>query len=126
MSVNLITKEDLDEIERFADKLFGKINIDVVLKNHFVDRINDVRNKKQISKPEMIRLFRQTFRQHKKYLKDLDSNTQEVINDIQTDINLPFVMKWDDKNKEMDLIAKTIMRKKNFMTSNDKIIVENQ
>ena len=39
------------------------------------------------------------------------------------DVNVPFVLKWD--GKEFDLIAKTIMRKKNFKSSNKKFAVEN-
>lgn len=124
--VKTVSKEELDEIEKFADKLFSKINIDVEFTNHFLDRINDARNGKQITKPEMIRLFKQTFKQHKKHLKGLDNNAQQVINDIQTELNLPFVIKWDEKNKEFDLISKTIMRKSDFKTSNEKIIVEDK
>ena len=30
--------------------------------------------------------------------------------DMKTDVNVPFVLKWD--GKEFDLIGKTIMRKK--------------
>jgi len=45
------------------------------------------------------------------------------LNDTQTDINLPFVLKWDERNKEFDLISKTIMRKKDFKTSGPKLKV---
>jgi len=46
-----------------------------------------------------------------------------VLNDTQTDLNLPFVLKWDEKSQEFDLISKTIMRKKDFKTSNQKLKV---
>ena len=39
-----------------------------------------------------------------------------VINDMKTDINMPFVIDIDRKG-DMELIAKTVMRKKNFTTS---------
>ena len=32
---------------------------------------------------------------------------------IESDINIPFVMKWDRENNELDMIAKTVKRKKN-------------
>ena len=32
---------------------------------------------------------------------------------------MPFALKWD--GKELDLVAKTVMRKKNFATSNQKL-----
>ena len=41
---------------------------------------------------------------------------------MQTDVNMPFVLKWD--GKELDLVAKTVMRKKNFATSNQKLSFE--
>ena len=42
--------------------------------------------------------------------------------DMQTDVNMPFVLKWD--GKELDLVAKTVMRKKDFKTSNKTFAVE--
>ena len=35
---------------------------------------------------------------------------------MTTDINMPFVIKYDRRNGELDLIAKTVMRKKSFRT----------
>ena len=44
-----ITKTDLDQIEKYADKLFAKVGIDVEFTRHFLDRVNDERNRKQTS-----------------------------------------------------------------------------
>ena len=41
---------------------------------------------------------------------------------MRTDINMPFALKWDCK--ELDLVAKTVMRKSNFSTSNPKLSFE--
>ena len=41
---------------------------------------------------------------------------------MRTDINMPFALKYDGKG--FDLIAKTVMRKKNFATSNTKLSFE--
>ena len=41
---------------------------------------------------------------------------KEAVHDSESDINIPFVMKWDRENNELDMIAKTVMRKKNFQT----------
>ena len=46
-----------------------------------------------------------------------------VINDMKTDINMPFVLAYDDRNKELDLVAKTIMRKRDFKTPNQKLTI---
>ena len=44
-----ITKSDLDQLEKYADRLFGAVGIDVEFTRHFLDRVNDERNKKQIT-----------------------------------------------------------------------------
>ena len=43
-----ITKNDLNQIEKYADKLFADVGIDVEFTRHFLDRVNDERNKKPI------------------------------------------------------------------------------
>jgi hypothetical protein len=40
------------------------------------------------------------------------------VKDLQSDLNMPIVVKYDEKNDEIDIVAKTIMRKKNFSTPN--------
>ena len=50
-------------------------------------------------------------------------DAEAVIHDMKTDVNMPFVLKYDSKNKELDLVAKTVMRKKNFATPNKKLEV---
>jgi len=116
-----VSKVDLAQVERFADKIFAKVGIDVEFTRHFLDRVNDPRNGKEISVAELTRLFRQTYKKHGKKIAKMGDDAQAVLNDIQTDINLPFVLQWD--GKEFDLISKTIMRKKDFKTSNQKLKV---
>lgn len=118
-----VTKKDLDGVERFADKLFAAVGIDVNFTRHFLDRVNDERNKKPINTAELTRLFKQTYKKHGKKIPKLGDDAQAVIHDMETDINMPFVLKYDDRTQEFDLVAKTIMRKKNFMTSNKKLQV---
>ena len=57
-----ITKSDLDQVERYADKLFAALGIDVEFTKHFMDRVNDARNKKQITSAELVRLFKQSYK----------------------------------------------------------------
>ena len=45
------------------------------------------------------------------------------MHDMKTDINVPFVLNWDKKSQEFDLMSKTIMRKGDFKTSNQKLSV---
>ena len=116
-----ITQKQLNAIESYADRLFRAVDIDVEFTRHFIDRVNDSRNKKQITQSELIRLFKQTYKKHGKQIPQMGDEAQAVIRDMQTDINMPFVLAYDNRNKELDLVAKTIMRKKGFKTSNQKL-----
>lgn len=118
-----LTKQDLDTVEKYADRIFAKIGLDVEFTRHFLDRVNDARNGKQITQAELTRLFKQSFQKHKKTFEKLPKDVEAVLNDIKTDINMPFVIQVDRKG-ELDMVAKTIMRKKNFSTSNKKYTVE--
>ncbi len=118
-----ITQSDLKSIEQYADKLFKAIGIDVGFTRHFLDRVNDERNRKQITTDELTALFKKTYEKHGKKIPKLGPDAEAVINDMQSDINMPFVLKWDRDSEELDLVAKTVMRKKNFMTSNQKLTV---
>ena len=44
-----VKKSDLDQIERYADRLFASLGIDVEFTRHFMDRVNDKRNEKPIT-----------------------------------------------------------------------------
>ena len=116
-----VTQSQLNDIEKYADRLFKAVNVDVNFTRHFVDRVNDKRNEKPISTSELTRLFKQTYKKHGKKIPKMGDDAQAVIHDMQTDINMPFVLAYDDRNKELDLVAKTIMRKRNFKTPNQKL-----
>jgi len=112
-----ITKSDLDQIEKYADKLFAAVGIDVEFTRHFLDRANDERNKKPISTAELIGLFKKTYKKHGKKIPALGPDAEAVIKDMRTDINVPFVLNID-RDGMLDLVAKTVMRKQNFKTTN--------
>tara|TARA_R110002167_G_scaffold60469_1_gene170774 strand:- start:982 stop:1908 length:927 start_codon:yes stop_codon:yes gene_type:complete len=111
-----ITQSDIDQIEKYADRLFASLKIDIEFTRHFMDRVNDARNIKQITVAELIRLFKQAYRRYGKKISKMPDDANAVINDMKTDINMPFVIDIGDKGA-MELIAKTVMRKKNFSTS---------
>ena len=118
-----VTKSDLDQLERYADRLFGAVGIDVEFTRHFLDRVNDVRNKMQITTAELTRLFKQSYKKFGKVIRKLGPDAQAVLSDMKTDINMPFVLNL--KGGELELVAKTVMRKKDFKTSNPKLAFEN-
>ena len=119
-----ITQKDLDKLEIYADRLFKAVGIDIEFTKHFIERVNDVRNKKQINILELMRLFTKTREQYGIKIAKLGPKAQAVIKDMITDINMPFVLQLDRKSQKLDLITKTIMRKKNFKTSNLKLTLE--
>ena len=98
LSEQEITKSDLDGVEKYADRLYKSVGIDVEFTRHFLDRVNDARNKKQITVAELIRLFKQSYKKYGKKIAKLGPDAEAVINDMQTDVNMPFVLKWDGKS----------------------------
>ena len=112
----------LNQVEKHLDKIWAKVGIDVEFTRHFLDRVNDERNKKPINTAELIRLFRLTYKKHGKKIPKMGPDAQAVVRDMETDINMPFVLNVD-KSGMLDLVAKTVMRKKDFKTSNPKLNV---
>ena len=110
-----VTKSDIDQVERYADKLFAALGIDVEFTKHFMDRVNDARNITQITPSELVRLFKQSYKKYGKKIAKMTDDANAVIHDMKTDINMPFVL--NHKKGEIELVAQTVMRKKNFSTS---------
>ena len=121
-----ITSSDLEALETFADRIFAKVGIDVEFTRHFLDRVNDERNGKQITASELTRLFKQEYKRWGQPIAQMGPDAEAVMKDLQTDINMPFALVWDKENEELDLIVKTVMRKPDFKTSNREFAIENE
>lgn len=118
-----ITQGMLDTLEKHLDKMFAAVGIDVEFTRHFLDRVNDERNKKPITLKELGLLFKDAYIKYGKKIAEMGPDAEAVIKDMRSDVNLPFVLNWDDRNQELDLVAKTVMRKKNFMTPDPELPV---
>ena len=116
-----ISMSQLNQVEKHLDKIWAKVGIDVEFTRHFHDRVNDERNKKPISTAELIRIYREIYKKYGKPISKLSSGVEILLKDMSTDINVPVVLKWD--GKEFDMIAKTVMRKKNFKSRTKKYAV---
>jgi hypothetical protein len=116
-----ITQVQLDTLEKYLDQLFRKLGIDVEFTRHFLDRVNDERNMKQITIKELAILFKDTYINYGKKIAQMGPDAQAVIKDMRSDINVPFVLNWDSHSQVLDLVAKTVMRKKNFTTPNPEL-----
>ena len=121
--VEEVSQSQLKDLEAYLDKLFNVLNIDVSFTRHFLDRVNDSRNGKPITVDELQLLFKKTIQKYGKKIPALGPDAEAVLSDMQTQINLPFVLKYDRDAEELDLVAKTVMRKKNFMTPDQKFTV---
>jgi len=109
-TVNEIPMADLQKIDKFADKQLNPIDV-VLTDKHFFDRLTDPRNKKEISQAELIGFFKRLGKKKKNFVNFLNLYGQIVAKDNRTNLNIPF-MKQANK-----VIAKTIMRKDDFKTS---------
>ena len=119
-----ITQVQLDTLEKYLDQLFSKLGIDVEFTRHFLDRVNDERNLKQITIKELAILFKDTYINYGKKIAQMGPDAQAVIKDMRSDINVPFVLNWDSRSQVLDLVAKTVMRKKNFTTPNPELKIQ--
>lgn len=121
---NPVTQVQLDALENALDRVFAKVGIDVEFTRHFLARVNDERNVKQITMSELGQLFKKEFVRYGKPIAQLGPDAQAVMKDLASDINIPFVLDWNKQTQMLELIAKTVMRKKNFSTSNKEFAVE--
>jgi hypothetical protein len=119
-----ISKIQLQVIEKSLDKLFAKLGIDVEFSGHFLDRINDERNIKQITISELINIYHSLYDKFGIKISKTPEEIEEVIKSLSTDINIPVNIHFDRKSSKIEMAAKTIMRKKNFKTPNPVLHVE--
>lgn len=125
-----ITKTQLQRIEQYADKLFKAFGIDIEFQDvykgtHFFQRLNDPRNQTQITSEELRDLFRKTSLKYGEKLSSANNGYEAVLKDMESDINMPFIIKFDRVNRELDLVPKTIMRKRDFKTPSPVLNLEN-
>jgi hypothetical protein len=110
-----MSKKQLNDLEKFADRILAKFKIDVEFTKHFLDRINDSRNDPEITVAEMQRFFKKIQKAKGENIKKL-KDTEAVLKDLQAELNIPVVVKY--KDGEFIVTHKTIMRKSNFKTTN--------
>lgn len=116
--LEFITQSELDGVELYLDRLFASVGIDIEFTKHFLDRVNDVRNKRQIEPEEIEDLFAKVYDEYGEEISKLGSNAEAVLTDMESDVNVPFVLKYNPTSKKLELISKTVMRKQRFQTSN--------
>ena len=112
-----ITPDQVKQADIFADKQLAPIDI-VLTDKHFFDQLNNKRNGEEISSAELNGFFERLGRNKKKFFEFFKEYEEIVATDKKTKLNIPFI------NKINKAIAKTIMRKDDFKTSNPKLVFE--
>jgi len=114
-----ISKKQLDELEKFADKLLGKFDIDIEFTKHFFDRVNDDRNTPDIKIAELQKFFKKIHKAKGNKIKTVN-DLQAVLKDVTTQINIPAVIKRKPLG-DFEVVMKTIMRKKDFKSTSPSV-----
>ena len=112
-----VSQRQIDDLEKFGDRLLKKFDIDIEFTRHFADRMNDKRNDPEIKVAEIQRLFKKIAKEQDKDIKK-HGDAEAVLKDMQSDLNLPIVVNY--KNGEFEVVNKTIMRKKGFKTTSQR------
>lgn len=114
---------DLKRIKAYLDKILAGFHMEFSFTKHFLDRVNDARNKTQITVGELISLLKDEFQKYGQKFKFMKPGTELLFKSMKSDINVPVAFDWDKNNNELNVVAKTIMRKKNFLSSTPKYVV---
>jgi len=116
----ILTTEHMKAFEKFVDKMFEKFNIDFDFTKHFRERMTDSRNDPCIDMKELAAMIQKIYKKYQGGDKSLSKfvDAEAVVKDIQSNLNMPIAVEYNRKDDELNVIAKTIMRKKNFSTPN--------
>ena len=112
-----VTPAELKQADAFADTQLAPIDVDLTSK-HVFDRLTG--RESDISFAQLIGFFKRLGRNKKEFFDFFQKYDEIVANDKTTNLNIPFLTMT---NKA---IAKTIMRKPNFMTSSPKMTFEEE
>jgi hypothetical protein len=119
----ILTTAHMNAFEKLVDRMFEKFGVDFEFTKHFRERMSDARNDPCIDMKELAQIVKKIYAKYQKGEKSLSKyvDSEAVIKDMQSDLNMPIAVEYDRKNDQIDVIAKTIMRKKNFRTPNPEI-----
>lgn len=116
-----IQDADMKSIEVYTNNLLKDRDFYLRFSGHFKERINDERNGTQISKQEITSLINKITKKFATLFVNVPKTGEKeiVFTDRETSINIPAIIRWSPKRNKNELFFKTIMRKKNFQSSNN-------
>lgn len=122
-----ISDNDMRKLEDYADRMFGRFDIDAEFRGHFIERLVDARNDPEIGAREIASLLQKMAKDHNKNgtLDDIMSpqrgGQEFVVRDKSSDINI--VATAESKRRGDELRFITTMRKKYWRPKNASDIV---
>ena len=114
MQKESVSQREVNDLEKFADRILKKYDVDIEFTKHFVDRMNDPRNNPTIKVSELQKFFKKIQRNKATNIIN-NPDIEAVLKDMSTNLNLPVIIK--KKGNEFEVTNKTIMRKPNFSTT---------
>ena len=87
--------------------------------NYKVNRMQNNQLLEGLEQGDLARLIDSVF-SIDEFKSKMGDDAEGVMSDLASDVNIPFVLNWNPKKKELEMYAKTIMRKKNFSTPDKK------
>jgi len=110
-----ITPDEISQVDTFADQVLYPVDIDLSSK-HVLDRLTG--READVTFEQLIGFFTR-LGQHKKEFIDFFERYNEIVaTDKKSKLNIPFL------NLTNKAIAKTIMRKPNFLSNEPKLTFE--
>jgi len=119
-----MSSAELRHVERYLNHVWEHLDIDFEFTKHFFERVNDPRNGKQIQATELVKIFTDVYKKYgamisKKVTPDTEKKFDSVLTDLSTKVNSPVVVVWNKEKKELEMIAKTVMRVNHFYNHPD-------
>jgi hypothetical protein len=118
-----LTQKDLDTIQKALEGIYKSRGFDLVYSRHFIERVNDWRNGKQITIGELITILNASIKIHGKALMMMPHEAEGIIKDANSKINLMVAIEHNSRTGLCELRIKSCYRKVNFRANNprDKI-----
>ena len=108
----------LKHLENYINKL--GLNVESV--DYFFEEISRKRTDGKITNSDAICLFKRILGQRNIVFNNSDA--QSVIFEMETNINMPFLLVSDGEDGGINLVAKTVVRKRGFKSSDQKLRLE--
>ena len=118
----LVSWNDLKKLETVLDQMVKTAGLDIAFTKHFWERINGSRGYGgTVTIPEIQDAFRKTYAKYSDKIKGHKADWKAIINDVSKELNMPFTLKWDGRQKSMVML--TAMKKRDFMAPEPKLKV---